>query len=208
MSTVTQQIIKRIRAKKRGWVFAPKDFLDLGARATVDQALSRLARQGIIRRLDRGVYDFPKQHALLGTLSPDTNGLARAVGPKKTRLVFASGATAVNALGLSTQVPAKPTYMTNGPSRTKKVAGRTVVFQHAKIPLLDDVSDAANLTLQALAHLGKDNIDGSILRRCADTLTDRDVRGLVAHADQNPSWLTDIILKIKKAKDGQVREEV
>lgn len=207
MSTATQQIIKRIRAKRRGWVFAPKDFLDLGSRAIVDQALSRLARQGIIRRLDRGVYDFPKHHAILGTLSPDANGLARAVAPKTSSKIFASGASAANTLGLSTQVPAKATYMTNGPSRSKKIAGRTVIFKHASVPLLDNVSDKANLTLQALAYLGKNNIDSLVLQHCINALTDRDVRGLVAHVDRTPSWMADIILKIKKAKDGLIRKK-
>lgn len=207
MSTVTQQIIKRIRAKRRGWVFAPKDFLDLGSRAIVDQALSRLVRQGIIRRLDRGVYDFPKHHAILGTLAPDTSGLARAVAPKSATKIFASGASAANTLGISTQVPAKATYMTNGPSRSKKIAGRTVIFKHAKVPLLENVSDKANLTLQALAYLGKNNIDSSVLQHCINALTDRDVRGLVAHVDRTPSWIADIILKIKKAKDGPIRKK-
>jgi hypothetical protein len=207
MSTVTQQIIKRIRAKRRGWVFAPKDFLDLGSRAIVDQALLRLTRQGIIRRLDRGVYDFPKQHAILGTLSPDSKGLARAIASKAANKVIASGASAANTLGLSTQVPAKPTFVTNGPTRAKKVAGRTIVLKHAKVPVFDNVSDTANLTLQALAHLGKKNIDSLVLQRCANALTDRDVRNLVAHVDRTSSWMAEIILKIKKAKDGLIREK-
>lgn len=207
MSTVTQQIIKRIRAKRRGWVFAPKDFLDLGARAIVDQALSRLTRQGIIRRLDRGVYDFPKQHAILGNLSPEPKGLARATASKAANKVVASGASAANTLGLSTQVPVKPTFVTNGPTRVKKIAGRTVIFKHAKVPVFENVSDTANLTLQALAHLGKNNIDSSVLTRCANTLTDRDVRGLIAHVDRTPSWLAEVILKIKKEKDGRIRKK-
>lgn len=206
MSTITQQIIKRIRAKRRGWVFAPKDFLDLGSRAIVDQALSRLTQQGIIRRLDRGVYDFPKQHTVLGTLSPETQGLARAKAPKTTKVV-ASGALAANALGLSTQVPVKPTFMTNGPTQTKKIAGRSVVFKHARVPVLDNVSDTANLTLQALTHLGKKNIDKDVLDQCARKLTSRDINGLVANVDRTPSWLADVILKIKKAKNGQVRSK-
>ena len=206
MSTITQQIIKRIRAKRRGWVFAPKDFLDLGSRAIVDQALSRLTQQGIIRRLDRGVYDFPKQHTVLGTLSPETQGLARAKAPKTTKVV-ASGALAANALGLSTQVPVKPTFMTNGPTQTKKIAGRSVVFKHARVPVLDNVSDTANLTLQALTHLGPKNIDKDVLDQCARKLTSRDINGLVANVDRTPSWLADVILKIKKAKNGQVRSK-
>ena len=207
MPPATQQIIKRIRAKRRGWVFTPKDFLDLGSRALVDQALSRLTHQGLIRRLGRGVYDFPRQHEVLGQLAPDTDGLARAVAPKTASKVFMSGAMAANTLGLSTQVPAKPTYITDGPSRTRKVASRTVTFKRSKVPLLDGVSDKANQTLQALAHIGKDNIDDAMLRRCAKTLTDRDVRGMLGNASRTPSWMADIIHKIKQAKDGLLCEE-
>ena len=206
MTSVKQKIARRIRAKRRGWVFAPKDFLDLGTRATVDQALSRLFRQGTIRRLQRGVYDFPKQHPVLGTLSPDTDSLARVATKAKDR-IFVSGASAANALGLSTQVPAKAAYMTNGPSRTKKIAGRTLVFKHARVPLFAHQSDKVNLTLQALSFVGKNSIDDQIIQQCARALDDRDVLALTASLASTPSWMADIILKIQKAKGGQVRNK-
>lgn len=75
-------LVRRIRAKGRGWVFTPKDFLDVGIRATVDQTLSRLARKGAVRRLDRGLYDYPKQHDKLGTLSPSAGGSGAGYGHK------------------------------------------------------------------------------------------------------------------------------
>ncbi len=207
MTSVKQQIARRIRAKGRGWVFAPKDFLDLGARTVVDQALSRLCRQGTIRRLGRGVYDFPKQHPTLGTLSPDTDSLARIATKSTDGMIFVSGALAANALGLSTQVPAKVAYMTNGPSRTKKVAGRTLVFKHAHVPLLARRSNKVNLTLQALSFVGKDNIDDQTIQQCARALDDRDILALTASVASTPSWMADIILKIQKAKRGQVRNK-
>ena len=202
MTSITQQIAGRIRAKGRGWVFAPKDFLDLGARAIVDQTLSRLSRPGTIRRLGRGVYDFPKQHPALGTLSPDTDSLAR-VAVKATDGIFVSGALAANALGLSTQVPAKVAYMTNGPSRTKKIGGRTIVFKHARIPLLVHQSDKVNLTLQALSFVGKDSMDDQIIQQCARALDDSDVLALTASVAGAPGWMADTILKIQKAKRGR-----
>jgi hypothetical protein len=207
MPVITQQIVKRIRAKRRGWVFTPKDFLDLGSRAIVDQALSRLTRQGLIRRLSRGVYDFPNQHEILGVLSPTADDLARAIAPKSKHKVFGSGALAANTLGLSTQVPAKPTYMTDGQSRSKKVAGRTVIFKHSRVPLLDGASDTANQTLQALAYIGKENIDDVVLNRCAKVLTDQDLRSLISHADCTPSWMVDIFHKIKQDRDGRLRKK-
>lgn len=206
MTSITQQIARRIHAKGRGWVFAPKDFLDLGTRSIVDQTLSRLSRQGTIRRLGRGIYDFPKQHPALGTLSPDTDSLAR-VATKSTDGIFVSGASAANALGLSTQVPAKVIYMTNGPSRTKRIAGRTIVFKHARVPLLAQQPEKVNLTLQALSFVGKDSMDDQIIQQCARALDDSDVLALAASAASIPGWMADTILKIQKAKRGQVRNE-
>lgn len=206
MTSITQQIARRIRAKRRGWVFTPKNFLDLGTRAIVDQALSRLSHQGTIRRLGRGVYDFPKQHPALGTLSPDTDSLAR-VATKSTDGFFVSGAAAANALGLSTQVPAKVAYMTNGPSRTKKIAGRTIIFKHARVPLLTHQSAKVNLALQALSFVGKDSMDDQIIQQCARALDDRDILALTASVASTPSWMADTILRIQKAKRGQVRNK-
>jgi hypothetical protein len=72
MSAVADKITKRVRAKGRGWAFTPKDFLDLGTRAFVDMALMRLLQANTIRRIGRGLYDYPKQHPTLGSLAPDT----------------------------------------------------------------------------------------------------------------------------------------
>lgn len=205
MSTVTDSIIRRIRVKRRGWVFTPKDFLDVGTRAAVDQVLSRLVKQGMIRRLDRGVYDYPKLHPSLGMLSPDTDSLAQAVAAKSGSGTFPSGAMAANLLGLSTQVPAKPVYLTDGPSRTRTIAGRTITLKHARVPILDRLSVHANFTLQALSYLGKDNIDDTIVRQCADRLDDGDMKGLSSATPHVPGWMADVILKIGRARDGQIR---
>lgn len=203
MDAISTTIAKRIRAKKRGWIFTPKDFLDVGTRAAVDQVLSRLTKKKVIRRLDRGVYDYPKQHPTLGALSPSADDLAQAVGAKTGDTVFPSGATAANFLGLSTQVPAKPVYLTNGQSRTKKVAGRTIVLKHARVPIMDRISSAANFTLQALSYLGKDSIDDQTVQQCAKRLNDKDMKSLTAAVSQVPGWMADVILKIQRLKSDR-----
>ena len=202
MNAIAATITKRIRAKQRGWVFTPKDFLDVGTRAAVDQTLSRLVKKGIIRRLGRGVYDFPKLHPTLGTLSPSADNLAQAISAQTGDTVFPSGAAAANLLGLSTQVPAKPVYLTNGLSRTKKIAGRTIVLKHARVPIMDRLSGKANFTLQALSYLGKDNIDDQTILHCAKRLDDKDLKGLKSVTAQVPSWMADTILKIQQVKHG------
>ena len=121
MSSITDQITNRIKRKKPSWVFSPKDFLDIGTRAAVDQVLSRLVKKSMIRRLDRGIYDYPKQSKLLGVLPPTPDSIARAMASGDP--VFPSGARAINLLGLSTQVPAKPSYQTNATVRRRRVVG-------------------------------------------------------------------------------------
>ena len=77
--SVTQQIVQRATAKGRGAVFTPSDFLDLGSRAAVDQALSRIARAGRLRRVARGLYDYPRIDPQLGPLTPSTDAVAQAL---------------------------------------------------------------------------------------------------------------------------------
>jgi hypothetical protein len=196
---ISDTVFKRIRAKKRGWVFTPKDFIDLGSRAAIDQTLSRLASKGLIRRLDRGLYDFPRRHPILGTLSPDMADLANAKASQTGDIAFASGAMAANILGLSTQVPAKSIYSTNGKSRMADVAGNTITYRHSRVPILDSISQNANLALQALYYFGKNNITSDIIAKCALLLDHNDLRQLNKAKPQIPSWLADTILKIEAA---------
>src|ERR1700685_881019 len=114
---IDSRILATIHGRGRGSVFVPADFLALGSREAVDLALHRLARKGTIRRLARGVYDFPKEHPVLGLVSPSADDVAHALaGRDRTRLQPA-GAYAANILGLSEQVPAKAIFLTEGPSR-------------------------------------------------------------------------------------------
>ncbi|NDB70003.1 MAG: hypothetical protein EB015_18780 [Methylocystaceae bacterium] len=194
--------MSRIKRRKPGWVFTPRDFLDVGSRAAVDQVLSRLVKQGMVRRLDRGIYDYPKQSTLLGTLSPNPDNIARAMAAGDD--VFPSGAMAANMLGLSTQVPAKPSYLTNATTRTRRVAGQTIQLKRARVALLDNIPDHANLALQALSYLGRHNIDDQIISRCARVLTHKDMMGLHQAMGRIPGWMADTIHKIEQAQHGQI----
>lgn len=200
MTSITNQIMSRIKRKKPGWVFTPRDFLDVGSRAAVDQVLSRLVKQGMVRRLDRGIYHYPKQSKLLGALSPTPDNIARALAPGDK--IFPSGAMAANLMRLSTQVPIKLAYLTNATDRTRRVAGQTIQLKRARVAWLDNIPDHANLTLQALSYLGRKSVDDQIISRCADMLTDKDLNSLHQALDRIPSWMADTIHKIENVKHG------
>lgn len=115
-TTFQAQILDRIRRHGRGNVFTTKDFLSIGSRETVDQTLSRLAKAGVVRRLARGLYDYPRVNKRLGiSISPDVAEIAEAMARQTGSRIAPSGATAANRLGLSTQVPAKPVYLAGWP---------------------------------------------------------------------------------------------
>lgn len=108
--SIDSKVLDRIRGSGKGSVHVPGDFIDLGSREAIDLALHRLAKKGTIRRLARGIYDFPKVHATLGLLSPSAGTIADALaGRDRTRLQPA-GAFAANMLGLSEQVPAQAVF--------------------------------------------------------------------------------------------------
>src|SRR5258708_40088080 len=109
------KVLKRIGGIGRGSVLVPGDFLDLGSRQGVDFALHRLVEQGVLRRLARGLYDFPKSHPQLGTLSPSVDAIATALAGRDRIRRQPSGAYAANLLHLSEQLPANAAVLTDSP---------------------------------------------------------------------------------------------
>ena len=192
-NSIATNMIRRIRAKKRGWVFTPKDFLDLGTRSNVDFVLHQLVQKQTIRRIGRGVYDFPAKHPKLGTLSPTTDNILRAVAAKTGEVIQPSGAESANWLGLSTQVPAKPPYLTSGRSRMIKIGNDTIRLKHTSVKPLRGHPDKVTLVVQALLYMGKQHIDNSVLQQCARQLSIQQKDDLRHMAAQIPGWLTPMI---------------
>src|SRR5260370_35207911 len=120
--TFEDKALYRIRGTGVGWAFTSRDFLDLGGRSTVDFAVQRVEKRGEIRRVIRGIYDYPRFSKLLDqSLSPDIDQVARALARKFRWRIQPSGATALNFLGLSTQVPARAVYLSDGPDRVYQI---------------------------------------------------------------------------------------
>ena len=193
---VTSKIKKRIIGKGRGAIFAPSDFLDIGSRASVDQALSRLAGQGVIRRLARGLYDFPKKSSRFGYLSPSADDIARAVARKDNQILQISPAMAANQLGLSTQVPSKPTYMTDGPTRTKTIGRQVIRFRNASSKTLIGAGQKTGAVFQALRYIGKDRVDDQMIAKLACFLGDKDRALLSKQSRHVPAWMHPVVQQI------------
>src|ERR1035437_4974668 len=158
MQTMRDHIVTRIERLGEGKAFSAKDFLDIASRGTIDMTLSALNREGKIRRIRRGLYDMPKVNPKLGgKLSPDIDEAARAIARRQRWKIMPEGAWAANLLGLSTQVPAKIIYLTDGPNNEVPVGRRSIHFKHARPKALAGLEGKFALVVQALRHLGNDN---------------------------------------------------
>lgn len=197
VTSVSDRIMQRARGGGRGGVFTPSDFLDVAARAAVDQALSRLVKGGKLRRLARGLYDFPKLHPKLGPLSPGPDDVARALARETGSQAQIAGAHAANALGLSTQVPAKSLYLTNGPSRRIVLGKRVVDLRHASPKHLIAPGSPAGTVVQALRHVGPVRA-ADVVQIAARRLSAGDKKMLVSSAIQAPAWMRPTLISIGK----------
>lgn len=193
----------RARSGGRGSVFTPSDFLNVAGRASVDQALSRLVKSGKLRRLARGLYDFPKIHPKLGALSPAPDDVAQALARETGSQLQIAGARAANALGLSTQVPAKSTYLTDGPSRRVVLGKRVINLRHASPKHLIAPGSPAGTVVQALRHVGAMRA-ADIVQVAVRRLSPNDKKTLASTAVQAPAWMRPTLVSIATATPSEI----
>jgi hypothetical protein len=195
----TDKILKRIKSKKRGWVFCAKDFHDLGSRNTIDKTLSRLADDQTIIRLVRGVYYFPIIQKDIGIIPPDMNAVAKAIADNACIAIYPSGATSANMLGLSNQVPAQNIYLTHGKSITKHIGKNSIQFKHTRINPIPNTPTVVVMVLNALNYIGKNKVDDSVIKKCSQFLNDNDKKYLQKMSSKVSGWISDFIPKIVAA---------
>ena len=197
--SVDQQILARIRGKGKGTVVVPADFLDLGSRQAVGVALHRLTKKGAIRRLARGVYDFPKRHPTLGLLMPPADAIAHALaGRDRTRLQPA-GAYAANTLGLSEQVPAKAVFLTDGSSKKVKIGPMTIELRQTTPRNMAAAGRLSGLVIHALRALGEPNVTPERIAHLKRTLPADKRRELLNDLTVAPAWMHSILRELAEA---------
>lgn len=195
--SLEKKIVKRIHTKGEGWAFSPKDFSSLGKRTSIDVALHRLLAKGTIRRVTRGIYDYPKySEKLKQELSPDFHKVAFAVARKFGWRIQPIGAAALNLLGLSTQVVARIVYLSDGPNRTYDINGRELTFKHTVLKESGFKYRESSLLVQALKSLGPDRITADTINRLRKYLGHELRPKVLADTTAATGWVRDSILKI------------
>jgi hypothetical protein len=197
MQTMRDQIVARIDRLGEGKAFSAKDFLDIASRGTIDMALTSLTRRGTIRRVRRGLYDMPKvNRALGGELSPDIDEAARAIARRQRWKIVPEGAWAANLLGLSTQVPAKIIYLTDGPNNEVPIGRRSIHFKHARPKVMAGLEGKFALVVQALRHLGKEGVGPREIETLRAALSPAEKRKLVKDTRFGVDWIYEVAKRI------------
>jgi hypothetical protein len=185
----SQKILHRIARKGRGWAFTPHDFADLGDPRSVGMALTRLVRDGRIRRISRGIYDSPRDHPVLGQAGATVDAVVQAVARNKSLRLLPSPAVAANQLGLSTQVPARIVYHSNGAPAEVKLGKLDIVFRRNSGRNLALAGRASGLVAQALRFLGKDRVAPSDINHLRRRLDPAALREIAQDTDKVPAWM-------------------
>lgn len=196
MRNIESSILASIKRRGRGAVVVPADFLELGSREAVDTALHRLVRKGTIRRIARGVYDFPITHPALGPLQPSAEAVAKALAGRDRTRIQPAGAYAANVLGLSEQVPAKAVFLTDGPSRTVRVGPRTIELRRTTPKNMAAAGRLSGLLIQALRAIGKENATPERLARLKRSLPAAKRRELIKDIPLAPAWMHPIFRQL------------
>lgn len=135
--------------------------------------MSRMAEAGGIRRILREVYDRPQYSELLQECAaPKVEEVAKAIARNFGWTILPCGDTALNLLGLSTQVPAVWSYISNGPYRSYQIGKTNPEFKHTENRDIDRLSPVSALVVQALKVLGKENIGAPEKRKLSAALTE------------------------------------
>lgn len=197
MQTMRDQILARIERRGKGKAFSAKDFLDIASRGTIDMTLASLTRRGAIRRVRRGLYDVPRVNpALGGELSPDIDEAARAIARRQRWKIVPDGPWAANLLGLSTQVPAKIIYLTDGPNKEIPIGRRTIQLKHARPKALSGPEGKSALVVQALRHLGKDGVGSDEIEKLRASLSSAERCKLVKDTRFGVDWIYEVAKRL------------
>jgi hypothetical protein len=194
--SIDSQILQRVKTRGRGWVFTASNFVDLGSRDAVDKTLSRQSQAGIIRKLARGIYDYPGKDPQLGLLSPSIDAIAKALRGRDAIRLQPAGRYAANLLGISDQVPAKIVFLTDGTPRWIQIGKLQIILKRTTPRNMMTAGKVSGLVIQALRHLGQRHVDDRVLNILRRRLSDADKRQILKEVRYASAWIARLMRQI------------
>ena len=203
MISLDDKILTKIKKARRGSLFFTEDFLTFGSAKAVAKALERLAEKGVISRVARGIYARLEIDPLIGELKPSTEAIAEAIRKRDKARMIPTGALALNALGLSTQVPMNVVYLTDGAARKIDLGRRKIIFKKSAPKNLSAIGKISGLVIQALKEIGKEYVTDSEIQIILKQLEKEEPYRLEHDIRLAPEWIRIIMRKAIQQKDNQ-----
>lgn len=201
MQSVDKKIEKSIKSKPKGSLVLPDDYLTFGSSDAIRKALDRLEDKNVIIRVAHGIYVRPKISKLIGPLSPSAEEVAEAIAKRDRIRTLPTGSYALNALGLSTQVPMNIVLLTDGSPREIKVGKRTIKFKKTTPKNLLVKGKISSLVIQALKEIGNGKVTADEEQKILDLLKKENEKDLKHDIVLAPVWIQKIMKKV--LKDGK-----
>lgn len=197
--SITTQIFERIQNGGHDEVYIVSDFLDLGEYHAIRKALLRLEQTDKIQKIMRGVYYYPRYSALIDEYeAPSPSAVAETLARKFSWTIAPSGDTALNQLGLSTQVPAKWSYISDGPYHEFQIGNITMEFKHRNNRDVSGISKQTATIIQALKAIGKENVTETHMNIIRRRMTEEEKIIVLKEAQQSAVWVYSLIKQICK----------
>jgi len=195
--TVSNKIENTITKSEKGKLIFVSDFSQYGNYDTVRKSLQRLITKGIIIRISKGIYYYPKTDELLGVLYPTAEEIGKAIAKRDKARIIPTGAYAQHLLGLSTQIPMNIVYLTDGSARKVKIGNQTITFKKTSPKNLSFDSKLSSLIIQALKSKKENNITQTEKQRLAEIIKQSNEEEKIKNDIQNaPVWIRKIVLQI------------
>lgn len=195
MKSIEDKMLSKIYGYGKGYAFSSSDFIQDFSINNIDKALSTLTKQNKIRRIARGLYDYPKYSEFLKQdLNADIDQAARAIARKFNWQIEISGESALNLLGLSTQVPAKYIYLSNGPNRVYMIQDTmNLEFKKSALKNIGFKYKESSIIVQALKSLGKENITNDTISKIKAYVDPKFYEKILADTKTATTWIYEII---------------
>lgn len=203
-SGYSKQIQERIGNALEGTVFVNSDFADIADTETIRRNLNRLTKTGTLRRILKGIYEKPEYSEMLKEyVAADPEAVAKALARNYHWTIAPCGNTALNLLGLSTQVTAVWSYISDGPYKTYEWNSTKIEFKHRTNKEITGLSYMTALVIQALKTLGKVNVTSETIQALSSRLSEEDKSVMLREAAESTDWVYNAIRQIT----GEVQQK-
>jgi Family of unknown function (DUF6088) len=195
---VENKVAAKLTKLAKGSILFVDDFLDFGNSESIKKALFRLKEKGLLIRVAHGIYLYPKRDKDLGVLYPSAEEIAIAIAKRDRARIIPTGVQALNKLGLSTQIPLKFVFLTDGAARSLKIGNRTITFKKTSPKNLMVKGEISGLVIQALKSIGRDKIEDDVLTRLFTILKKEKKENILHDARLVPAWINKILMTATK----------